>query len=197
MHSAAWEASKMPFDVNLFIRALAFAAERHRLQRRKDAQQSPYLNHLIDVARLLCEVGGIHDPVTLAAGLLHDILEDTQTSPDEIRSQFGNEVLAVIEEVSDDKTLPKAERKQLQILHAPGLSQRAKLVKLADKISNVYDVAHLPPHSWPVERRQGYLDWAQAVAEGLRGTNGPLEACFDKTIQIARARISIDSPGVI
>lgn len=185
----------MPLDLNLFIRALAFAAERHSQQRRKDAQQSPYLNHLIEVARLLFEVGGIQDPVTLAAGLLHDILEDTQTSADEIRVHFGEDVLTVIREVSDDKTLPKADRKQLQILHAPGLSQKAKLVKLADKISNVYDVAHLPPHSWPVERRKGYLDWAQAVVEGLRGTNEPLEACFDETLIVARARIAIDAPG--
>ena len=131
--------------MRLLLRAAVFAAERHRAQKRKDAQASPYINHPLQVAELLASVGGVDDARVLAAAVLHDTLEDTQTTPAELEERFGSEVRVMVEEVSDDKSLPKLERKRLQIDHASGLSAGAKLIKLGDKISNVKDVVENPP----------------------------------------------------
>ncbi len=162
--------------------ALRFAADRHRGQRRKDAEASPFINHPIDVAELLAGVGGVSDPVTLQAGILHDTLEDTRTTGEELEARFGPEVRRVVEEVTDDKRLPKAERKRLQIVHAPDLSRRARLVELADKISNVRAIAESPPTGWTRERRREYLDWAAHVIAGCRGANPALERLFDDSL---------------
>jgi guanosine-3',5'-bis(diphosphate) 3'-pyrophosphohydrolase len=161
------------------IGALSFAADKHRNQRRKDKEASPYINHPIALARILAVEGGVDDAVVLCAAVLHDTVEDTETSYDELAAQFGREIAGVVLEVTDDKALPKAERKALQVEHAPRLSRAAKLVKLADKIANVRDVADHPPSEWPVERRREYFDWAKRVVDGLRGTHEGLEAAFD------------------
>jgi guanosine-3',5'-bis(diphosphate) 3'-pyrophosphohydrolase len=169
--------SNNPFG--LLVRALAFAAHQHRDQRRKDASAPPYINHPIALAELLVEVGGIDDPVVLAAALLHDTLEDTEATAAELRAAFGAEVAAIVAEVSDDKSLEKRERKRLQVERAAQLSRRAKLVKLADKTCNLRDVADHPPAGWALARRQEYFDWARAVVDGMRGTHAALEAAFD------------------
>ena len=161
------------------IDALSFAADKHRNQRRKDKEASPYINHPIALARILSVEGGVEDGLVLGAAVLHDTIEDTETSYEELAGQFGREIADVVLEVTDDKALPKAERKQLQIDHAPHLSRAAKLVKLADKIANVRDVADHPPSEWPIERRREYFDWAKRVVDGLRGTHAGLEAAFD------------------
>jgi guanosine-3',5'-bis(diphosphate) 3'-pyrophosphohydrolase len=161
------------------VDALAFAAGKHRDQRRKDAEASPYINHPIALARILAVEGGVADALTLSAAVLHDTIEDTQTSYEELAREFGRDVADVVLEVTDDKSLPKAERKQLQIDHAPRLSRAAKLVKLADKIANLRDVAEHPPAQWPPERRREYFDWAKRVVDGLRGTHERLEVAFD------------------
>ncbi|MBI3302622.1 MAG: bifunctional (p)ppGpp synthetase/guanosine-3',5'-bis(diphosphate) 3'-pyrophosphohydrolase [Deltaproteobacteria bacterium] len=173
------------------LSALHFAAGKHRDQRRKGAEASPYINHPIEVAELLARVGGITDPVTLQAAILHDTLEDTQTIPEELEAAFGPEVRRVVEEVSDDKRLPKAERKRLQIVHTPQLSARAKLVKLADKISNVRGVIQMPPTGWSLERRREYLDWRERVVSGCRGCNAALERFYDEAL--TEGRRSLDS----
>lgn len=173
-------------DFAMFVRALAFAADKHQNQRRKGVAQRPYVNHLIHVTDILWRVGEVRDVPTLVAALLHDTLEDTETTPGELEALFGTEVLAIVQEVTDDKTLPKATRKQLQIEHAPHLSSGAQLIKLADKIDNVYDVSHDPPEWWPHARMVAYLDWAEAVVAGLRGVNAPLEAHFDAVLDEAR-----------
>lgn len=172
--------------VTPLLKALHFAADKHRDQRRKDVGASPYINHLIEVAELLTRVGGITDLITLQSAILHDTIEDTHTTPEELEAVFGPEVRRVVEEVTDDTQLPKAERKRLQIAHAPQLSQRARYVKLADKISNVRSVTHTPPANWPLERRQEYLDWADAVIAGMRGCNGALEECYDDAVHQGR-----------
>ena len=159
--------------------ALAFAAERHRDQRRKGAEASPYINHPIEVARVLAAEGCVTDADVLMAAILHDTIEDTATTADELRQRFGPIVAALVEEVTDDKALPSAERKALQIAHAGALSPGARLVKLADKICNVRDMGRSPPVGWPLERRRAYFDWAAAVVAGLRGTHAGLEAAFD------------------
>jgi GTP diphosphokinase / guanosine-3',5'-bis(diphosphate) 3'-diphosphatase len=161
------------------LRAAAFAAHKHRDQRRKDAAASPYINHPIALANILANEGGILDGVVLAAALLHDTLEDTETTPEELQALFGAEITSVVVEVSDDKSLPKAKRKQLQVEHAAHISERAKLVKLADKIANIRDVADAPPAGWSLERRREYFDWAKQVVEGLGEVSAPLRNAFD------------------
>ena len=170
-------------DTALILRAAAFAAHKHRDQRRKDVRASPYINHPIELARVLAEVGGVTDAVTLSAALLHDTLEDTDTTPEELQRAFGPEVAAVVAEVSDDKALPKAERKRLQIENAPDISRRAKLVKLADKICNLRDITASPPADWSIQRKQEYFDWAKSVVDELRGVHPGLEHLFDKTYE--------------
>ncbi|WP_057973200.1 HD domain-containing protein [Lysobacter antibioticus] len=164
----------------LLIRAAAFAAERHRHQRRRDAEASPYINHPIALADVLVNEGGVDDTTVLCAALLHDTIEDTQTSAAEIEAAFGARIAAIVLEVSDDKSLPKAERKRLQIEHAPQLSREAKLIKLADKICNLRDLLAQPPADWPAQRKQDYFDWSAQVVAGVRGVHPGLEAVFDE-----------------
>lgn len=166
------------------IAAIAFAADKHRNQRRKDADASPYINHPIDLANVLANEGGVEDERALMAAILHDTIEDTQTTEQELDKLFGQEVSNIVQEVTDDKSLPKAERKRLQIDHAPTLSRRAKLVKIADKICNLRDIASHPPANWSSERKQEYFDWAKAVVDGLRGTHPELERIFDETYKL-------------
>ncbi len=166
-------------EYGLLLTALDFAARKHRDQRRKDAQASPYINHPIALAQLLSNDGQVADPEVLMAALLHDTVEDTDCSEQDLLALFGPRVTAMVLEVSDDKRLPKAERKRLQIEHAPHLSYGAKLVKLADKICNLRDLDQAPPADWPLERICAYYDWAYAVVAGLRGTHPQLEQLFD------------------
>jgi (p)ppGpp synthase/HD superfamily hydrolase len=168
------------------LKALHFAADKHRDQRRKDEEASPYINHPIEVAELLARVGGVTDLVTLQGAILHDTIEDTNTTPEELEREFGPEVRGVVEEVTDDKNLPKAERKRLQVEHAPHISERARLVKLADKISNVRSVTLTPPAKWPLQRRQEYLDWTEQVIAGLRGSNPALENLYAELLAEGR-----------
>jgi guanosine-3',5'-bis(diphosphate) 3'-pyrophosphohydrolase len=169
----------MKSELALLLRALAFAAHKHRDQRRKDPAASPYINHPIALANVLVNEGGVTDEEVLAAALLHDTVEDTATTPEELEEQFGARIARIVAEVTDDKALPKAERKRLQVEHAAQLSPEAKLVKLADKICNLRDVAERPPASWDLARRREYFDWAKSVIDGLRGTHPKLEAAFD------------------
>jgi GTP diphosphokinase / guanosine-3',5'-bis(diphosphate) 3'-diphosphatase len=161
------------------LSAATFAAERHRDQRRKGKDASPYINHPLALASLLAGCGE-RDPTVLMAALLHDTVEDTATSFEDIERAFGREVADIVREVTDDKSLPKAERKRLQIEHAAHLSRRAKLVKLADKICNLRDMVVSPPTGWPLERRRAYFDWARAVVNPMRGVHPELEALFDR-----------------
>jgi len=167
-------------QIDLILDALAFSAHKHRDQRRKDSRASPYVNHPIAVARTLAHDGRVHDPSVIAAGLLHDTLEDTRTSAAELRQRFGPTIAAMVREVTDNKRLSKKRRKRLQIEHARRLSYGARLVKLADKISNLRDLLISPPLGWSLARRREYFDWAKAVVDELRGTNARLEREFDR-----------------
>jgi GTP diphosphokinase / guanosine-3',5'-bis(diphosphate) 3'-diphosphatase len=160
------------------LSAATFAAERHRDQRRKGKHASPYINHPLALASLLAERGE-RDPTLLMAALLHDTVEDTATSFEDIERAFGAEVADIVREVTDDKTLLPAERKRLQIEHAGELSHRARLVKLADKISNLRDLTLNAPSEWSLQRRRDYFDWAKKVIDRVRGTNKKLERAFD------------------
>lgn len=165
--------------LGLFVKAVAFAADKHRNQRRKDADASPYINHPIALANLLANEGGVNDVVVLCAAVLHDTIEDTETTPEELTAVFGPQVTATVLDVTDDKSLDKHVRKLRQIEHAPHISKEAKLVKLADKICNLRDILSSPPADWSPERKQGYFDWAAKVVAGVRGVHPELEAVFD------------------
>ena len=166
------------------IKAADFAALKHRRQRRKDAEASPYINHPLALARVLKLEAGVEDVDVLAAAILHDTVEHTQTTVEELEREFGKTVAGIVAEVTDDKSLPKPERKRLQVEHAPHLSPGAKLVKLADKICNLRDVVDSPPAHWPLERRRAYFEWAKAVIDGLRGVHPGLERIFDEAYRL-------------
>jgi guanosine-3',5'-bis(diphosphate) 3'-pyrophosphohydrolase len=176
-----------------FLEALKFAAGKHRDQRRKDVLAIPYINHPIEVAYLLWHVGGVRETEILLAGLLHDTIEDTKTTPSEIEAAFGEKVLGYVLEVTDDKRLSKKERKRLQIVQAPNKSDGAKQIKLADKSANIQDIITSPPAGWDIARRNDYLNWAESVVDGVRGVNPDLEAHFDKLLKKGRAFLEADA----
>ncbi|XP_028433279.1 guanosine-3',5'-bis(diphosphate) 3'-pyrophosphohydrolase MESH1-like [Perca flavescens] len=173
-------ARKPLLNTVLLLETIHFAAEKHRNQRRKDPEETPYINHPIGVARILSYEGGITDIEVLQAALLHDTVEDTDTTPAEIEAKFGPIVARIVQEVTDDKTLPKHERKRMQVEHAPHCSGQAKLVKLADKLYNLRDLNRCTPAGWTAERVQEYFVWACEVVKGLKGTNSALEARLEE-----------------
>ena len=174
----------------LILKAACFAAYKHRNQRRKDEERTPYINHPISVAKIISEIGNVEDPEVLAAALLHDTLEDTKTTPEELIDNFGERVCNLVQEVTDDKTLPKLERKQRQIDHAKEISEGAALIKLGDKISNVTDITDTPPTDWDSNRRLEYFEWAEKVINNCPKVNEKLENHFAKVIKAGRDNIN-------
>jgi guanosine-3',5'-bis(diphosphate) 3'-pyrophosphohydrolase len=168
--------------IGMLLDAVKFSAEKHRSQKRKD-EVTPYINHPIAVAHKLKHVGSVDDVIVLCSAILHDTIEDTDTTKEELAERFGDDVAEIVAEVTDDLELKidksqDGNRKQQEIDHAPFLSERAKLVKMADKICNIEDLLHSPP-AWSPERRMGYFDFANQIIDGLRGTNRALEDAFD------------------
>ncbi|KAK0095886.1 hypothetical protein PV326_007123 [Microctonus aethiopoides] len=168
--------------LSLIVRCSDFAARKHTKQRRLDLEATPYINHPIGVANILTQEGDVTDPVVIVAAILHDTVEDTDTTIEEIEREFGPEVRLVVSEVTDDKTLPKEERKRLQIEHSSHISHEAKQVKLADKIYNLRDLQKSIPIGWTPKRVEEYFNWSKAVIDGCRGTNVKLEKIFDAII---------------
>lgn len=181
----------MDESTGLLLKALRYASQKHSDQRRKNAKASPYINHPIQVAQILWDVAGVRDHSLLVAAILHDIIEDTDATAAEVKAEFGEEVLALVLEVTDDKSLPKPTRKQLQVEHASHKSDKAKLLKIADKISNVGDIIHWPPKDWSLERRQEYLLWTERVVAGLRGVNEKLEIQYDDLLAQGKKSLGI------
>lgn len=167
-----------PNDLVLIFKALEFASIKHRDQRRKDVEASPYINHPIALAKVLCVEGGVTDVNAICGAILHDTIEDTETTYDELKAIFGETIANIVDEVTDDKSLGKDERKRLQIEHAAHASHSAKLVKLADKISNLRDILSSPPADWPLQRKQEYFDWAKRVVDQIRTASPTLAAVF-------------------
>ncbi|XP_058119050.1 guanosine-3',5'-bis(diphosphate) 3'-pyrophosphohydrolase MESH1 [Anopheles ziemanni] len=165
--------------LKIYTQCINFAAIKHRNQRRKDTEETPYINHPIGVAQILSAEAGITDFDVLQAAILHDTVEDTETTFEEIETHFGTTVRSIVQEVTDDKTLPKEKRKLLQIEHALTISHQAKLVKLADKIYNLRDLQRCKPQNWTDERCREYFIWAKQVCDNLKGTNEPLERILD------------------
>jgi guanosine-3',5'-bis(diphosphate) 3'-pyrophosphohydrolase len=178
-----------PSGLALVLAAADFAARRHRDQRRKGTPGEPFINHPLRVANILAAEHGVDDPIVVAAAILHDILEDTNTTQAELEARFGAEVAGVVAEVSDDPTLDNAHQKQAQVVGAPGLSERARLLRLADKIANVHDLVHRPP-DWHLARKRFYLQWARLVVDPIRGTHPALEARFDAECEAAKRALA-------
>lgn len=181
----------MDDSLGLIFKALRFAAMKHNDQRRKDARASPYINHPIQVAEILWSIGGVRDVDLLVASILHDTVEDTDATPEEIRSEFGADVLAIVLEVTDDKSLPKHVRKQLQVERGPFKSHNARLLKIADKISNVVNIMTDPPRDWSLEEKREYLLWSERVVAGMRGTNSELESYYDAMLADGKLSLGI------
>lgn len=135
-------------QIKLYTKCINFAAIKHRDQRRSDSKETPYINHPIGVAYILTSEGNVTDLDVVVAAILHDTVEDTDTSFDEIENEFGSKIRDIVAEVTDDKSLPKMERKRLQIEHALTASREAKLVKLADKLYNLRDLQKEIPKGW-------------------------------------------------
>lgn len=170
-------------SIQQVLDAARFAAEKHARQKRKGAAGEPYVNHLIEVAGLAA--GALEEPDTnlIVAALLHDTIEDTGTTREELIEHFGSDVADLVGELTDDKSLPKPERKRLQVEHAPKKSPRAQTIKLADKISNLRSILYSPPADWDFERRKEYFEWAKRVVAGFKSPNQALKAEFEKTVQ--------------
>ncbi|XP_020821065.1 guanosine-3',5'-bis(diphosphate) 3'-pyrophosphohydrolase MESH1 [Phascolarctos cinereus] len=173
----------MSSDAALLLEAADFAARKHREQRRKDPEETPYINHPIGVARILTHEAGVTDITVLQAALLHDTVEDTNTTLEEVEEHFGAEVRGIVDEVTDNKALPKLERKRLQVENASQSSRGAKLVKLADKLYNLRDLNRSTPKGWSEQRVQEYFEWAAQVVKGLQGTSPQMESALQKLFQ--------------
>ncbi|XP_074661884.1 guanosine-3',5'-bis(diphosphate) 3'-pyrophosphohydrolase MESH1-like [Tubulanus polymorphus] len=167
-------------EVKTLMKCVDFAAKKHKFQKRKDPERTPYINHPIGVANILTEEAKIDDIVIIQAALLHDTVEDTETTFEELEATFGKEVTDIVREVTDDKSLPSVQRKQLQIEHAVNASRAAKLVKLADKLYNLRDLNRVSPRGWTPQRIHDYFVWASKVVNGCRGTNSYLETSLDQ-----------------
>jgi guanosine-3',5'-bis(diphosphate) 3'-pyrophosphohydrolase len=168
--------------VAAIVKAAQFAAEKHKNQRRKDVDASPYINHPLALASVLAVEGSVENPDVICAAMLHDTVEDTDTTAKELADIFGDKVTSIVMEVTDDKSLEKAVRKEEQVRHAPLISPEAKLVKLADKICNLRDILASPPADWTADRKKTYFDWASRVVDGVRGIHPEIEAVFDRLL---------------
>ncbi len=173
----------------LIVRAAHFAADRHRDQRRKGSRNTPYINHPLEVAERLVVIGGVDAPELIAAAILHDTIEDTETTRAELAERFGNEVAALVAELTDTPGQTWQQRKRMEIEHSATISDGAKMIKLSDKTSNVTDTVNNPPGDWSISRRRDYLEFASLVADGCRGVNSALEAEFDRVMADARRRL--------
>lgn len=174
--------------------ATDFAARAHVDQRRKGHRAEPYINHLTDVAARLGRSEHGEDTDLLLAGMLHDTIEDTEVDRAELANRFGEAVATLVMEVTDDNSLPKSERKRLQIAHAASASERARMIKLADKASNLMSLVTSPPQEWNRERLSEYVDWSEAVCAGCRGVDQSLEDEFDAAVALARRSIAEHHP---
>ena len=177
-------------DLKLIFKALDFAADKHKNQKRKGADSTPYINHPIKVAKLLVDDGGVTDLDIILAALLHDTIEDTETIEEELQEKFGPKITNYVVEMTDDKSLEKSIRKDLQIKNAPHKSVGAKLIKICDKICNITDVLENPPHWWDNERRKRYLDWAEQVVKALGEANPKLQKIFFDKLKEGRVLLN-------
>ena len=165
-------------EINTLLKAADFAADKHKMQRRKGYLRIPYINHPLKVALILTDAGESSIDLIISA-LLHDVLEDTPTTKNEIENIFGLNVLSIIIEVTDNMSLSEKERKAEQIIKAPGLSDSAKKIKIADKICNIRDILNYPIH-WSRKRKLRYVEWSKQVVDCCCGVNQVLDEWFEE-----------------
>jgi len=180
-------------DIAAVARAFDFIARKHVAQRRKGRNEEPYINHLIEVAHLLAEATHGADTVLVMAGALHDVIEDTEVTAEELAASFGAEITALVLEVTDDKALSYAERKRRQVETAPLISPRAKLIKLADRTSNLRSLVASPPKLWDGARRREYARWSREVAVHCLGLNAMLDRAFEEAYQAAAKQAGLEA----
>jgi guanosine-3',5'-bis(diphosphate) 3'-pyrophosphohydrolase len=176
--------------MNRLLQAVHFAAEKHTAQRKKNKDASPYINHPVEVAFHLSSVGQVEDEDILIAALLHDTIEDTETTREEIAAEFGQAVASLVSECTDDKSLPQMERKRLQIETATKKSVGAKLIKIADKTCNLRSMVPDPPVDWPLQRQYEYFQWAEKVVNGLLGENQALDQEVQRVLKQGFAELN-------
>lgn len=165
-------------NLGLLVRAAYFAGEKHRMQRRGDAEKTPYINHPLELAAILTEEAGVTDPDVLCGALLHDTIEDTETTPEELTQYFGDKIAALVVEVTNDMSLSSSDRRVYESNAIPGLSHGAKLIKLADKLANIRDVSTMPPMGWTREKKSDYFDFALSIAEKAQDASPQLFSIF-------------------
>lgn len=178
--------------MNNLLRAAKFAAEKHTEQKRKNVAGTPYINHPIEVAERLANIGGVEDEGLIIAALLHDTIEDTATTAEGIKREFGEQVMKWVLECSDDKSLAKAERKRLQIVNAAGKSEGAKMIKVSDTSCNLHSILEEPPVGWSVGRRLGYFEWAGKVFAGLKGANAKLDEGMEVVLDLGLQKLQAE-----
>jgi guanosine-3',5'-bis(diphosphate) 3'-pyrophosphohydrolase len=182
-------------DLSHLINTIIFATNKHQGQVRKGANHLPYITHPLAVANTIVEIGKITDSTILTAAILHDTIEDTKTEPEDLSQLFGDEVLSIVQEVTDNKSLLREERKRLQIIHAPHLSYAARMIKWGDKYDNCQDILNNPPEDWSLQRLQNYVQWAADVLAQIHDTNAPIEAAFDKLVDEAERTLDFKVKG--
>jgi guanosine-3',5'-bis(diphosphate) 3'-pyrophosphohydrolase len=175
--------------LRLVCEAAELAARRHNGMARKGRGNEPYINHLAEVANLLCAATEGADAELVAAGWLHDSIEDTDTTREELAQRFSERVGSLVQECTDDMSLPKAERRRLQVVNAPHKSAGAMLIKIADKISNVGARIVADPSAEERDDLVDYTNWAEQVVAGCRGGNAFLDQTFDTTVKLARSSL--------
>ncbi|EFO18322.1 hypothetical protein LOAG_10172 [Loa loa] len=168
--------------ISLIIEAVDLAARRHRQQRRKDAAQTPYVNHPIGVAYILTSEGQITDTTTIIAAILHDIVEHTKTTDEEIRKMFGDEIADIVKECTMVRSMKREARMKSELEKASKLSHKAKLVQLADKLNNIRDIERGTPLGWTKQHVTEYIIFAKDLLSKIRGIHGPLESALDDII---------------
>lgn len=176
-------------SVHRLLEALRCAADWHRNDRRKGPAAAPYINHPIVVAEQLAAQGLGEDVELLMAAVLHDVIEDTEATFEEVSRAFGSRVANIVQEVSDDKSLEKEVRRKRVVDTIGGKSREARLIKLSDLVANVHDIVDHPPQ-WSLERKLNYLGWAERVAAAVAGTHAGLEAQLVEKIAATRRVLS-------
>lgn len=177
-------------SLKIFLKALNFSAEQHKLQKRKGDNGVPYINHPIQVVALLSEYESETNYKLLTAAILHDVIEDTTVNKNDVKRYFGDEVANLVSEVTDNMLLPKQIRKSMQVKKAGDLSREAKLIKIADKTCNLKDIVNLGD-TWDVKRKKAYFEWAKKVVDQCRGVNSQLEEYFDKVYREGKEELRV------
>jgi len=169
-----------PISLDRFSAALLFAARQHGVATKKGQPEIPFFHHCLEVAHTLIRIAKIRDATTLIAALLHDTIEHADTDPQAIRERFGEDVLAIVQEVSDDKHQPTEIRRKRQLAQIPQLSHPARLIRLADKFCNLLDRVQHPPPQWSAADLQTYCKWSRSAVAALRGSNSALEQAYEQ-----------------